>query len=84
MVADCGLLSPGAKDEIERLSVRSSLLLEELAARRQYRERAVNELLARIEDCLALVGNGYEPREALRMIECQCKRIRLIDAELNK
>lgn len=51
-----------------------------LRAKFNYRNQAVESLLTRIEDCMRLVSEkDYDKAEALRMIEAQCKRIRVID-----
>src|SRR5262245_14274221 len=66
-----------------RLQIAMDLKDASMRAQCEYRRRAMDALLERIEDCTAMVKDkGYDPAEALRMIAAQCKRIRLIDEAL--
>lgn len=71
--------------DTERMVIEMDLRSATMRAQFEYRNQAVKNLLSRIEDCVRLVReNDYDEAEALRMIDLQCQRVRMIDEALAK
>ena len=72
------------EEYMERWRIKDSLRRDESMARARYRELVVQGLVVRIVDSMKLVraDDGYSPEFALRMIEKECTRLRMVDDEL--